>query len=544
MRTTKWANKPVKDYTIIMSSHIVNAQYTEQRIPHFRNNPLISCLPGAKSIEQIVASLQDSPDFSADQREWETHERIMMVGQLQNFMVPLEQHIQLATTIDSLLRNGYVGRAPATPGHSQIFKRIHEKQSRGESFTQSKTLHTAQRSTALIGISGMGKTTTVKRICSSFPKVIYHSDYNLYQIPTLHVEMPSDGSSIKGLANGILQKIDELIPDANYYAHYGRGGRTGADSLMRSVARLMHLHAVGILICDELQNLSNSRKSGQTVMTELVSACNDLNVPILFIGTNKASKILGMDFRQARRATGSGTSYWDRLIPCPNGGSSSWDDFINVLWRFQWIRKPVPLDDQFKNIMFDYSQGVIDLAIKLFSTAQIEAMRTGHETITYHALDQIYRRDFKLLHPMLEALRRGDWAALVQYEDIAPVSLDDSIPLPIVGLNNYSPSVTTNATVERKFNQHNIKRDSASTVALNRDATLTRSKTVPSSSTTSVIRNTESKKNISPASVDQFDDRPDDYRRAITHARANNVLIFEKLKEFNMAPTLEDVLMI
>src|SRR5690606_25086357 len=42
--------------------------------------------------------------------------------------------------------------------------------------------------------------------------------------------------------------------------------------------------------------------------------------------------------------------------------------------------------------------------------------------------------------------------------------------------------------------------------------------------------------------ADRFDECPDDYRRAIAHARAKNIPVLEQLKAFGMAPLLEDIL--
>jgi hypothetical protein len=42
--------------------------------------------------------------------------------------------------------------------------------------------------------------------------------------------------------------------------------------------------------------------------------------------------------------------------------------------------------------------------------------------------------------------------------------------------------------------------------------------------------------------VDRFDGRPEDYRRAIAHAKHGNVTVLKQLKDFGMAPLLEDVL--
>jgi len=355
------------------TSHIVSAKYIPQQIPQFRGNPLIEALPPTMTDEMLIEALTLMPDFDPAQRQWSTSDRFMMLKSLQNFMVPMQNHVELSQALDSMMRAGYVGRAPRTPGHSKISQSIYEMQLAGMGFSQTASSRTPQISTSLIGISGMGKTTTVNRWCAHLPKVIYHEEFNLYQIPYLHVEMPSDGSSIKGLAHGILQKIDELLPGADYYSQYALKGKAGVDTIMRSVARLMNLHLVGLLICDEVQNLANATKGGQKVMTELVSASNTLNVPILFIGTNKASKVLGIDFRQSRRSSGHGISPWDRLHPGTAGYESEWDAFLDILWQFQWIRNPTPLDPLLSKRMYDCSQGVIDLAIKLFASAQARA---------------------------------------------------------------------------------------------------------------------------------------------------------------------------
>ncbi|WP_367185326.1 hypothetical protein [Rugamonas sp.] len=61
----------------------------------------------------------------------------------------------------------------------------------------------------------MGKTTMVKRFLAAYPQVIFHRESNVYQVTYLHVEMPSDGKSVKGLAHGILAELDRLIPNAS-----------------------------------------------------------------------------------------------------------------------------------------------------------------------------------------------------------------------------------------------------------------------------------------------------------------------------------------
>lgn len=535
----------------------VTAKYIQARIPQFKGNPLIESLPPSMSDDGLLDALTLRPNFHPEQRDWATSERFMMLESLQNFMLPLRNHVELCRALDSMLRSGYVGRAPRTPGHAEIFQSIYAKQLTGETFSQTSNSRTPQISTSLIGLSGMGKTTTVNRWCAHLPKVIYHPEYNLYQIPYLHVEMPSDGSSIKGLAHGILQKIDELIPKANYYEEYAQKGKTGSDTLMRSVARVMNLHLVGLLICDEVQNLSNAKKGGQTVMTELVSACNDLKVPILFIGTNKATSVLGMDFRQARRASGHGLAPWERLKPGTAVSPSEWDEFLDVLWRFQWVKNPVPLDPLFSHYMFDCCQGVIDLAIKLFSSAQARAMLDATEKLTPELLLDVYKSEFKLMHPMMDALRSENWEALAEYDDITPLNLQQfpakakrklammASPLYSVKSNDetFVPRLTTGLTAMGFDPEASL--EMAEAVA-DRDTPITLAQGVKimaaELNAPKPVKRSRAPKVVEELPADRFDTRPGDYRRAIAYAKAGRTDTMSQLLKLAMAPSLEEVL--
>ena len=294
-------------------SFAVEALYTPQRIPQYRGNPLIEALPTPLEDDALIESLFSTPEFDTTQREWTQSERLQMLAQLSSFMVPMDRHLRLAQHIDTLMRQGYVGRAPRTVESQRVFTKLYEQQKAGKTFNTSLVQLTAQLSGALIGIPGMGKTTTIQRILQRVPAVIFHPQHNIYQVPYLHIEMPYDGASVKGLAESIFRKMDLLLPDANYGKQYGKE-RSGAETLMNHAARVLHMHAVGLLVVDELQNLENSPKNHDALMTLLVSASNELGVPILFVGTNKAQSLLSQDFRQARRSIGIASSYWGPLL--------------------------------------------------------------------------------------------------------------------------------------------------------------------------------------------------------------------------------------
>ncbi len=417
--------------------HVRVAKYdTEQRIARYRGNKLIEALPRPKDEAELLASLTLEPDFSEDSRNWDAHMRIHELLGLTNFMVPLAAHVQLARVIDSMMREGYVGRRPMTRDQVAIYQHIHSLEQDDQPFRQSADTLTPQLSTALVGVSGMGKTTTVKRVLAHIPPVYYHPELDLFQVTYLHFEMPSDGKGTKSLATGIIERLDQLIPDSNYYDKYVAKSRASGDVLIRVAARLMNKHSVGLLIPDEVQNVANARKDEQILMSELTSLCNQCKVPQLYIGTNKANKILGLDFRQARRSLGLGLGDWGPMprwenVTGENGSverrPGEWFDFVTELWKYQWVKKPVALTSDMLELFYHCTQGVIDLAIKLFAVSQARAILDQSETLSEQLLLDVYNKDLHLIHPMVDALRSGDMKALRRYEDITPPSAGDLV---------------------------------------------------------------------------------------------------------------------
>ena len=547
------------DNPLKLSPNCCVADYKPQRLPQFKGNPLIEALPLVMTNEQLFEALTLLPEFDLEQRTWSSEERMQMLLTLSSFMIPLSRHMKLARTLDAMLRAGYVGRVPRTPQHAQRLQKTYELRNVEGQSAQKILESNPQLSTLLMGISGMGKTTTTKRCFSHLPQVIYHPDLHIYQVTYLHVEMPSDGASIKGLAHGILQQMDKLIPGANYYENYALRGKPGADTLMRSVARVLNQHFVGFLIADEIQNLANSHKGKQTVMTELVSACNELGVPILFIGTNKAAEVFSLDFRNSRRASGHGLEHWDRLSDAAEPGEpDEWRDFIDILWTFQWVRNPVEMNEHLAAIIYHFSQGVIDIAIKLFASAQARAMLDGTECVTPELIADVYNKELKLLHPMIEALRDNNIERLRMFADIAPIGVGDLLN----NIQRKMRSKVSSAYIVKSSDPTFVPRIATALIATGigevdaihaaeqvatdgesknvlqgtKDAlkSLTANKRVPLSKSKSI-------KGGVPIQPD-FESRPCDYRRAITKASETGSTIYEQLQKFGMARPLDELL--
>lgn len=391
------------------------------------NNPLIEALRPAPSMAEIKAELEFLPPFNPASRQWDTHLRMGELLSLTNIMVPLSSHFALALCMDSMIREGYVGRSPLTAAHIAIYQEIAQDKQERKPFRQSYDTVTPVMSTSLIGVSGMGKTTTVRRYLERYEKVIYHPQLDIYQIPWLHFEMPDNGKGVKALLSNIVQAIAELIPDNTYVEDHLRGGRATVESLQSSVRILLNKHCVGLLVPDEVQHVANTSRGDQEVMSQLTTLANKSRTPVLYIGTPKAEKVLGLDLRQARRSIPLNVGSWTPLhrqdsaidedgeVTLQDG---EWVHFMHSLWKYCWLRNPTALTSRMLDVFYECTQGILDLAIKLFVIAQARAISDGTEVLSEQLVLAAYRENFKLVHPMIAAMRRKDPGALAMYEDI------------------------------------------------------------------------------------------------------------------------------
>lgn len=423
--------------TPALPGHIQLAAYsTEQKQQRFAGNRLIEALPPSLSEEEVFESLQFLPPFDPGSRQWANHERMQELMTLTNIMVPLSAHIELSLYLDAVMREGYVGRRPLSPEHIAVYQEIHDQQRFKQPFRQTADTVPRQLSAALIGVSGMGKTTAVKRLLARFPQVIYHPELDLYQITWLHIEMPSDGRGVKSLLTAIIEAIAKLIPDNTYFDDYVGRSRASESTMQSYVSRLLNKHCVGLIVADEVQNVSNTAKSKQVVMTELTTIANRPSTPILLIGTPKADEVLGLDFRQARRSYGMPLGNWGPLprhdlLPDESGDLAphpgEWSAFMETIWTYQWTRHPVVLTERMCDLFHEYTQGIIDLALKLFIGVQAKAILDGSEMITEQLVASVYEQHFAKLKPAIEALRDGDANAMLRFGDIRLPTAQDVV---------------------------------------------------------------------------------------------------------------------
>lgn len=395
-----------------MNSTFIHANYNNQVIEEYKGNPLIEALPPIYSKEEVIAKLSYYPMFDVSEREMESHHRFHLIQRLFNIFQVFPIHLQLNDKIGTLIRQGYVGRNPLK---SEFARGFTDKFPEIQNQNQIWVNDTSPKSMTCIGISGMGKTSTITRILNCYPQVLVHSNYkgnpfSFTQLVWLQLNCPHDGS-VKGLVNQFFISIDNIL-GTDYFDKFGRSNKLSVNTLMPIMTTVCRGIGLGFISIDEVQHLSLKGVGAKLMLNFFVTLSNILSIPICLIGTPSAMNVLQREFRQARRS-GQGDMIFNRME-----NDAYWHLFVETLWNYQWVRKPVELTEEFVDTLFECSQGIIDICIKIYALSQIRAISTAREELSPRLISQVANENLKLVQPMLTALRSGDIHEIAKYEDI------------------------------------------------------------------------------------------------------------------------------
>jgi hypothetical protein len=411
---------------ILHGEEMVDAIYSDQIVQDYESNPLIEALPPIFTEDDVIEHLSVLPSYDEKERLLNATYRFHCVQRLFQYFQPFEKHLDLEQRISRAIRQGYLHRNPMI---REEVMRVHESYKAIKEGKFLKTYQTEAKRTAagftIIGLSGIGKSTAIERVLSFYPQLIKHQEYKdkpfqFTQISWLKLDCPFDGS-LKGLCMSFFSELDRLL-GSNYLNKFGAQKNT-TDLMMQRMAHLASRHGIGLLIIDEIQHLSLSKSGGSDKMLNFfVTLVNTIGIPVLMVGTNKAISILQSEFRQARRGSGQGDMVWSQMPQ-----DESWDLFVDGMWEYQWTEHFTELTSEFSDLIYDESQGILDIAVKLFMLSQIRAISTGEEKITKQIIKQAANDSLRLVKPMLDALRSGIPSEIAKYEDIHPIDMDEEI---------------------------------------------------------------------------------------------------------------------
>jgi hypothetical protein len=333
--------------------------------------------------------------------------------------VCLGRDVQLTCLLLELIRDGLSYRPPnpttIANRAAQVATFADRAQTLGDSGDVEDTGDIEVLGKALIGISGAGKTRTLKRILRLFKQVIeFDVEKNLLlpvkMVTYVRVECPSNRTTsalIESIFTAIEQALGEKLPNAI---------RQGNKSILLShIGQLCLDLSLGVLIVDEIQHILRSDNTrDRQLLNFFVELTNTLQVPVLFVGTPLAQRVIGGELRQARRMLGPAWSNLKRNEP-------PWEKFIETLWAYQFTGNVASLDSV-KDKFYELTQGVPALAIALFRCAQTYVILMEETipgaVINDEILQAAYDDYFQNVDPMVKALADGTPGRIAAYEDL------------------------------------------------------------------------------------------------------------------------------
>lgn len=408
---------------------IFSAQYNKNLPASYLGNPLIEAMTPLKSDAQLFEALYEpveDPDLTAPSEVRAN----LMVESVKNQFILFPSHFELAKKIDLMMRSGYVDRNPSKKDRNAILQELYARAQSGGKPVNFNTRAKGADSILITGYPGGGKSTAADQILGLNLQVVEHKKLNLTQVMYLKIECPHD-SLLKTLCANFMQALDDVVGTSDA-SQIGR--REGVSSLLQQMKNKVAQYNIGILIIDEFQNLNSRKNDSSELLRFIVSLVNTIQLPVVFMGTPDAASMFENRLASARRAIGHGAINWNPLrLDFENGVKPSpqthelWITFTDALFENCWLNKQTPLDEELRNVWFELSVGVIDIAVKLFIASQLIAMSSGKECITVELMKHVYKHEFKPVHDLLDALRNNNVSRLAQYDDLAMKKLEKHI---------------------------------------------------------------------------------------------------------------------
>lgn len=357
---------------------------TSQRVaavydPAQEGNPFLAAMPKMLAHSAFMAAVRSLPPLPAGLGAMMPEERRQHLPMLSSLFIPMDYTYVLYDQLFRALSSTYSTRTM-----------LEEIQRTNALFRGSPIYATQPATGSILGVPGVGKSSTIRRSLSLLPQVIEHEKYQgkpffCKQILYLIVECPSD-CSVKTLGLNIAVAIDKAIGSS--YAKQLTTLRSAAASAIATQVKVLCLtHHVGLILIDEIQNaVATAQKNKQIkpLIKFLVELTNDTCTSAFFVGTPIAEELFSSQEHLKRRTRGM------RLLPFKPDGA--YRAFLQAIWPYQLTPTTAPLSEQLANKLYNHSGGIPAYIIKIFQESQAQALLQGESCISAKTMQRAIER--------------------------------------------------------------------------------------------------------------------------------------------------------
>lgn len=353
------------------------AVYTEEK-----GNPFLEAVPDFLGKEDFNKRIQSRPAVPYGLEEKSPQERRNFLSTLSSWFHTMDYMYTLYDMLYRAMVSTYQTKTVADSVRQINTIYLDFRTGRERSMLYS----TQAYSGAILGVPGIGKTSTIRRCLGTMPQVITHVQYQgekfyTKQINYLLVECPSD-CSVKTLSFNIFSAIDRAI-GSEYFSQMANMRSVAASAVTTKLKIICMNHHVGLIVIDEIQNAiltATRNKQVKPLVKFLVELTNETNVGICFCGTLEAEEVFSKQEHLKRRTRGL------RLLPLKY--DVTYRKFITELWENQYTLEKTKLTEKLMKQIYDLSGGIPAYIVKIFQEAQAQAILSGKEKLSYEVIKQ------------------------------------------------------------------------------------------------------------------------------------------------------------
>ena len=222
------------------------------------DNPFLAALPEMLSQDDFKSEIRSFPKLPFDLPSMTSEERRQALTLLPSIFVPLNYMYAIFDQLYRAIRSTY-----------STWTMLEEVRQTNALFRGSSVNdYSTQAATgSILGVPGVGKTSTIRRSLALLPQVIEHMEYMgkpfyCKQVLYLTTECPSD-CSVKSLALNLVAALDRAV-GSNYLRQLTSLRSVAASAVAAQVKVLCLTHHVGLILIDEIQNaVVTARKNKQ-----------------------------------------------------------------------------------------------------------------------------------------------------------------------------------------------------------------------------------------------------------------------------------------
>lgn len=392
----------------------------------FAGNILVERMRPMLPRPQTLELLNYRPPMPGNVSSIPRHVRIHHLQMLRELHIVSREEAKLSDSLDLMIRDSYRYRDPR---RATTWAAL-----RGEGY--GSRLAPSAMAALVTGFSGTGKTSAIKNVLSTYEQVIVHDDFPgasqpLQQVTWLSLDVPASGRSMD-LATALMYEWDRVC-GTNRFARPLSRFRPRGPSLLQEFKQAASAQFLGLLHLDEVQNLfrlpslRNRKIRGpddfelsiveDECLKYFLNMHNTGQIALTYSGTPDGMRALTKRLATTQRFITGGYHRFHHFRDTSDREYS--ENLLPQLMRYQFVAKPLQLNEEFATLVLELSGGIYRVIIALW----VAAHRIAFERIDS---DELRIADFKKaadtylspLKPAIEALKSQDPMQMARFEDL------------------------------------------------------------------------------------------------------------------------------